>query len=208
MLAPSLRKTVSTCAMSLRTAGSARSWNRPRTRPRRGGAAELAIGSRLRRELPGTSVCGSLSSSPAIACSNRATSATQRAIGPGWSIEAANGTRPARLTRPKLGLHEGMPQYAAGRVVEPPVCEAMAPKHMPQATAAAEPLLLPPGVRSRFQGLRVGGGSKLAYCVVTVLPRKTAPAWRSFLTMVASSRAILLAQRLEPAAVGQSKTST
>ena len=55
---------------------------------------------------------------------------------------------------------------------------------MPHATAAAEPLLEPPGVRSRFQGLRVGGGSKLAYCVVTVLPRSTAPAWRSLRTTV------------------------
>ena len=46
---------------------------------------------------------------------------------------------------------------------------------MPHATAAAEPLLEPPGVCARFHGLRVGGGSKLAYCVVTVLPTRTAP---------------------------------
>ena len=43
------------------------------------------------------------------------------------------------------------------------------------ATAAAEPLLEPAGVRSRFEGLCVGGGSKLANCVVTVLPRMTTP---------------------------------
>jgi hypothetical protein len=75
---------------------------------------------------------------------------------------------------------------------------------MPQATAAAEPLLEPPGVRRSPQGLRVGGGSKLAYCVVTVLPTKTAPAARSRCTTVASWRAMLRAQRREPAAVGQS----
>ena len=44
------------------------------------------------------------------------------------------------------------------------------------ATAAAEPELDPPGVRLRFHGLRVTGGSKLANAVVTVLPRKTTPA--------------------------------
>jgi hypothetical protein len=47
---------------------------------------------------------------------------------------------------------------------------------MPHATAAAEPLLEPPGVCLLFQGFLVTGGSKLAYWVVTVLPRKTAPA--------------------------------
>src|SRR5262245_26480880 len=100
-----------------------------------------------------------------------------------------------------------MPQYDAGRVSEPPVCEPRAPRHIKVETAAAEPLDEPPGVRSRFQGFRVTGGSKLAYCVVTVLPRNTAPALRKFATTVASWRAILLAQSLEPAAVGQSNTS-
>src|SRR5437868_8012589 len=90
--------------------------------------------------------------------------------------------------------------------MEPPVCEPNAPRHMPHATAAAEPLLEPPGVRSRFQGLRVGGGSKLAYWVVTVLPRMTAPAWRKRCTTVASRRAMLWAHSFDPAAVGQSKT--
>ena len=91
--------------------------------------------------------------------------------------------------------------------MEPPVCDPSAPRHMPQARAAAEPLLEPPGVRDRFQGLRVGGGSKLAYCVVTVLPMMTAPAERSRRTTVASWRATLSFQRREPAAVGRSKTS-
>src|SRR5262249_54895817 len=83
----------------------------------------------------------------------------------------------------------------------PPVCEPRAPRHMPQASAAAEPLLEPPGVRSAFQGLRVGGGSKLAYCVVTVLPRKTAPACRSRLTAGAAWLAAAWGPR-RPAAAG------
>src|SRR5207248_801207 len=117
---------------------------------------------------------------------------------------AASGRTPAVLTRRNVGFTPATPQYAAGRVIEPPVCEASAPRHIPQATAAAEPLLEPPGVRAVSHGLRVGEGSKLAYCVVTVLPSSTAPAWRSRRTTVASCRATLWAQSCEPAAVGQS----
>ena len=80
-------------------------------------------------------------------------------------------------------------------------------RHMPHATAAAEPLELPPGVRSRFHGLRVTGGSKLANAVVTVLPMITAPACRSRSTTVASRRAKLFAHSFEPQPVGKSKTS-
>src|SRR5947209_18744905 len=97
---------------------------------------------------------------------------------------------PSSGTRPTVGLQPATPQYEAGRVIEPPVCEPRAPRHMPVARAAAEPLELPPGVRSRFHGLRVIGGSKLANAVVTVLPRKSAPAARRLRTTTASSRAI------------------
>ena len=106
---------------------------------------------------------------------------------------------PPSGNRPYVGLHPAMPQYDAGRVIEPPVCEPSAPRHMPVATAAAEPLDEPPGVRARFHGFRVTGGSKLAYCVVTVLPRKIAPASRSDATTSASCRAMLLAHSFEPA---------
>ena len=71
-------------------------------------------------------------------------------------------------------------------MIEPPVCVPIAPKHIPQATAAAEPLDEPPGVRSRFHGLRVTGGSIQAYGVVTVLPMMTAPASRRLATTSAS----------------------
>jgi hypothetical protein len=57
---------------------------------------------------------------------------------------------------------------------------------MPDATAAAEPLLDPPGVRSRSQGLRVPRGWVAANSVVTVLPIITAPAARSAATAAAS----------------------
>src|SRR5262249_59326068 len=116
---------------------------------------------------------------PTITCNIKARWRTHQAIGPGWSSDGARGTTPSHVTRPKVGLQPATPQYAAGRVIEPPVCEPRAPRHMPQASAAAEPLLEPPGVFDKSHGLRVGGGSKLAYCVVTVLPRNTAPASRS-----------------------------
>src|SRR5262252_6506046 len=112
---------------------------------------------------------------------------------------------PWQLTRPQVGLQPATPQYDAGRVIDPPVCEPSAPRHMPHASAAAEPLLEPPGVRPGCHGLRVGGGSNEAYCVVTVLPTKTAPASRSRRTTVASWRATLCFHSREPAAVGQSK---
>src|SRR5262249_11961555 len=114
---------------------------------------------------------------------------------------------PSSGRSPNDGLRPATPQYDAGRVIEPPVCEPIAPRHMRVARPAAEPLLEPPGVRSRFHGLRVTGGSKLANAVVTVLPRKTAPASRRLRMSGASSRAIQWAQRFEPAAVGQSATS-
>src|SRR5262245_49911241 len=78
--------------------------------------------------------------------------------------------------RPYVGLQPTIPQYAAGRSTEPTVWLPMASGTMPAATAAAEPLELPPGVCSRFQGLRVGAGSMYANCVVCVLPRIAAPA--------------------------------
>ena len=87
------------------------------------------------------------------------------------------------LTCRYVGFMPATPQKAAGRVIDPPVCVPSAPRHMPQATAAADPLDEPPGVRSRFQGLRVTGGSIQANGVETVLPRMIAPASRRRATM-------------------------
>ena len=47
------------------------------------------------------------------------------------------------------------PLNAAGMRVDPPPSLAVANGMMPAATAAAEPPLEPPGVRSVFHGLRV-----------------------------------------------------
>jgi hypothetical protein len=46
----------------------------------------------------------------------------------------------------KLGLQPTVPQYAAGRMVEPPVCVPRASGTIQSATAAADPLEEPPGV--------------------------------------------------------------
>src|SRR5262249_22654785 len=54
------------------------------------------------------------------------------------------------------------------------------------ATAAAEPLDEPPGVRARSCGLRVVPGCRLANSVVTVLPSSTPPARRVSATQAAS----------------------
>jgi hypothetical protein len=51
------------------------------------------------------------------------------------------------LMRPREGLRPTNPQQAAGMRVEPPPSLAPAIGTTPAATAAAEPPLLPPGVR-------------------------------------------------------------
>src|SRR5205814_8155905 len=84
---------------------------------------------------------------------------------------------------PTLGLNPIQPQKLAGRKIEPTTCVPSAAGTMPQATAAAEPLLDPPGVRSRSQGLRVPRGSVAANSVVTTFPRITAPASRNAATL-------------------------
>ena len=71
--------------------------------------------------------------------------------------------------------------------MEPTTCVPRPPHSMPQPTAAADPLLLPPGVRVRSQGLRVPRGCEEANSVVTVLPRMTAPDSRSPCTLAASN---------------------
>src|SRR5258707_15867157 len=76
--------------------------------------------------------------------------------------------------------------------MDPPVSEPMLAQHIPAASAAALPPLLPPGTLVVSQGLRlvlkalfsvelpIANSSRL------VFPRKTAPAASSFLTTVAS----------------------
>ena len=70
------------------------------------------------------------------------------------------------LTRSSVGLQPHTPQKLAGRVIDPPVCEPTAATHIRMATAAAEPLLEPPGVslqvprvagRGRIEAGKLGG---------------------------------------------------
>ena len=58
---------------------------------------------------------------------------------------------------------------------------------MPHATAAADPLDDPPGVRVVSHGFFVGPDRPIANSVVTVLPTMTAPAWRRAATEAASN---------------------
>src|SRR5580692_10424857 len=89
-------------------------------------------------------------STPEIGLRMIARSATHPAIGPTVSRLGATGTTPWQLTRPKVGLHPATPQNDAGRMIDPPVCEPIAPRHIPAATPAAEPLEVPRIARRRW----------------------------------------------------------
>src|SRR6186997_2555321 len=86
-----------------------------------------------------------------------------------------------------------MPQSAAGWRIEPPVSDPSASGTTPAATAAADPPLDPPGIRSRFQGLRTGPNAEFSFdepianSSQLVLPTMTAPAASRRATAVASN---------------------
>ena len=75
-------------------------------------------------------------------------------------------------------------------MIEPSVCVPTAIGTMPAATAAAEPLDDPPGVRAELWGLVVGPARAIAYSVETVVPMMTAPAVRSRCTTIASREGV------------------
>ena len=116
-------------------------------------------------------VSGSSSSKPASVSASSAASSTVRANTPTWSSVRDSSSAPLRGIRPCVGLKPTTPQKAAGRITEPLVCEPIAPGTMWAATAAAEPLDEPPGVRAGSCGLRglagveigVLGGDGLAH---------------------------------------------
>src|SRR5215469_15544144 len=93
---------------------------------------------------------------------------------------------PAGGNSPKDGLKPTTPQYAAGRITDPPVCVPIASGTIKSATAAAEPLDDPPGEKSGSCGFVVGPGWRLANSVVTVLPSRTPPAARGSAAALAS----------------------
>ena len=128
-------------------------------------------------------------------------------MGPVWSSVHERDTTPARLHRPYVGLIPAMPEKAAGPRMEPPVSEPSEPTHRPAASAAPDPLLEPPGIWSRFQGLRAGGkrwpGNWMpkANSWVMSLPSITQPALCNRATHVESASGTQSASTAEPAVV-------
>ncbi len=90
---------------------------------------------------------------------------------------------------PKLAVGRPIAEHAAerrGPDGRAGVWVPIASGTMKSATAAAEPLEDPAGVRVRSCVLRVGPGCRLANSVVTVLPRRMPPALRDSATHAAS----------------------
>ena len=110
-----------------------------------------------------------------------------RAYQPMVSSVTENSFAPSALIDPHVGLKPNTPQNDAGRITEPPVCVPSVSGTIRSATAAAEPLDEPPGVRVRSCGLRVTGRRPCAAnSIVSVLPMRIAPALRSIETHAAS----------------------
>ena len=78
------------------------------------------------------------------------------------SIQSIARAAGSRGIVPFVGFSPTSPQYAAGMRIDPPVSVAVAIETMPAASAAADPPLEPPGVRSRFHGFRVGPNTRFA----------------------------------------------
>jgi len=100
-----------------------------------------------------------------------------------------------------------MPQSEAGPRIEPPVSEPSAPKTMPAASAAPEPLEDPPGMRSRSHGFFAAGKRwpgnwmpKANSCVIN-LPSITVPARCRRTPHVDSSSGIQSLSSAEPPVV-------
>ena len=137
-----------------------------------------------------------------------AASRTVRVIGPAQATLAKAPSGHCGM-RPKLGFTPTRPQKAAGMRMDPPASVPTCKGPKQAAPAAPAPLLLPPTVRSRFQGLRVmpcsgqSPGDFQPNSVVVVLPRITAPACFSPSTAGASSLAGVAAVVLLPRRVGK-----
>src|SRR5215472_14376746 len=114
-----------------------------------------------------------------------AAAATVVAKPPSWSRVSLSVMTPSRGIMPRLGLKPTTPQNAAGRMTEPAVCVPVANGSIPAATAAADPIDEPPGVRVGSHGLVVGPGKEDASSAVTVLPATTPPAASILVTAVA-----------------------
>ncbi len=155
-----------------------------------GNAAENAI----RRRPAGRAAAGEKLASCVAASRISAVSSTERVSGP-KQIQCPPSSCGSRGTRPVCGLSPNRPQHAAGMRIEPAPSAPSAAGTSPAATAAAEPPLEPPGVRSRSHGLRVTpqvadsvNGHRPSSGIV-VLPTTTMPASRSRRTTSASEGA-------------------
>src|SRR4051812_49108331 len=134
-----------------------------------------------------------------------AASSTVRAIGPTWASVVVADTGHTGM-RPNWPLIAANPVRQPGMRTEPPPSVPSAIEVMPAATEAAAPALDPPGVFSRFQGLRVMPVSGLSptplqpNSLVVVLPIRIAPARLALATEGASAAATLSAMQREPKA--------
>ena len=150
---------------------------------------------------------GSSASYAEITSIINAASFTDVVIGPAWSRFHESGNTPRRLTRPYVGLNPTTPHNEAGMRIEPPVSVPSAPSAMPVATAIADPLDDPPGMRVESQGLRAVPKCGLspvtprAISCVFVLPMMDAPACLSFSMTNASVSGMLSAKNFDPIVV-------
>ena len=127
----------------------------------------------------------------------RATSATQRPMGPAVSCRGERGTTPRPLTMPMVGFKPTSPLLAAGDRMDPSVSEPTATAQKLAAADAPEPELDPDGLRCRSYALPVCPPTplqpledwlqrKLAHSLKFALPKTTTPAARSRATRSAS----------------------
>src|SRR4249919_1224017 len=133
-------------------------------------------------------------------------------MGPAVSWLCEIGTMPLRLSRPSVGLIHTRPLLFDGDTIEPSVSVPTAAAARLAAIAAPEPELEPDGLRSSAYGFLVCPPRplqplvewvdlKFAHSLRLVLPRITAPASRSRVTMNASLGGAAPASANDPAVV-------
>src|SRR6516225_10941235 len=99
---------------------------------------------------------------PAITDRSSALSRTVRVIGPSTD-SVGHPRKPGNFgTSPNVGLSPTIPQKHDGILIEPPPSVPTESGAIPAATAAPDPPLDPPGVRSRFHGFLVSPNTALS----------------------------------------------
>ncbi len=142
---------------------------------------------------------------------------TVRHIGPAVSWLCAIGMMPSCDKRPTVGLSPTTRLLPAGHTMEPSVSVPTAAAQRFAAGATAEPELDPHGSKIKRYGSRVkppralqplNGAKprKFAHSERLVLPRITAPAARSRLTIGASAGTRLFTSASDPAVVSMSSS--